>query len=319
MEFDGDTGQPTFRLLPGPPGGSEALALARRLGLPGEWLDRAEELLGSEHRKLRRLLAEVERIRRELAQEHARVEREAGDAEKLRRRLETEETELAEERRTLGRRLQVELDDFRRETRRKLQDEVAKLRRELEIGRRKIDKERAKKAAAEVLEGAPELDVGAPEDDRELEEGRPVRHRLLGWEGTLDKLRDGRAEVSVRGKRVRCKADELVAAGGGASGKTGGKKPRVSVSLEGGDRQVPRELKLIGRRVEPALGDLDSYLDQALLSTLPEVRIVHGHGSGRLRDAVREHLRGHPAVDSQRPGRGNEGGEGATVVTLRRG
>lgn len=323
MEFDGDTGQPTFRLLPGPPGGSEALALARRLGLPGEWLDRAEELLGSEHRKLRRLLAEVERIRRELAQEHGRVEREAGDAEKLRRRLEKEETELAEERRTLGRRLQVEVDDFRRETRRKLQEEVAKLRRELETGRRAIEKERAEKAADEVLEGAPEFDLGAPEEDRELEEGRPVRHRLLGWEGTLDKLRDGRAEVFVRGKRVRCKADELVAAGGGgASGKSGtggGKKPRVSVSLEGGDRQVPRELKLVGRRVEPALDDLDSYLDRALLSTLPEVRIVHGHGSGRLRDAVREHLRGHPAVESQRPGRGNEGGDGATVVTLRRG
>jgi DNA mismatch repair protein MutS2 len=323
MEFDGDTGEPTFRLLPGPPGGSEALALARRLGLPAKWLDRAEELLGSEHRELRKLLAEVERIRRRLAEEHARVEREAGDAETLRQRLEREEAALAEERRTLGRRLQVELDDFRRETRRRLQDEVAKLRREAEAGRQRLGKERARKAAAELLEGAPELDLGAPEETGELVEGRPVRHRLLGWEGVLDKLRDGRAQVSVRGKRVRCAADELVAASaGGPSGKraaTGGKKRRVSVSLEGGDREVRRELKLIGQRVEPALHDLDSYLDQALLSTLAEVRIVHGHGSGRLRDAVREHLRGHPAVESQRPGRGNEGGDGATVVTLRRG
>ena len=322
MEFDGDTGEPTFRLLPGPPGGSEALALARRLGLPAEWLDRAEELLGSEHRKLRKLLAEVERIRGELAEEHARVEREAGDAEKLRRRLEREETELAEERRTLGRRLQVELDDFRREARRKLQDEVTKLRRELEAGR-EMGRERAKQAAEEALAGAPELDLGAPEDDGDLEVGGTVRHRLLGWEGVLDKLRDDRAEVSVRGKRVRCKAEELVAVGDGdgpAKKTAAGKKPRrVSVSLEGGDREVPRELKLIGRRVEPALHDLDSYLDQALLSALPRVRIVHGHGSGRLRDAVRKHLRDHPAVDSQRPGKGNEGGDGATVVTLRRG
>ncbi len=69
-------------------------------------------------------------------------------------------------------------------------------------------------------------------------------------------------------------------------------------------------------RVEPALDKLDGYLDQALLAALPQVRVVHGHGSGRLREAVREHLRGHPAVASHRPGRQNEGGNGATVVQL---
>jgi len=69
--------------------------------------------------------------------------------------------------------------------------------------------------------------------------------------------------------------------------------------------------------VEPALAELDDYLDHALLASRPEVRVVHGHGTGALRDAVRAHLRGHPAVSSQRPGQRNEGGDGATVVTLR--
>ncbi len=68
--------------------------------------------------------------------------------------------------------------------------------------------------------------------------------------------------------------------------------------------------------MEPALDELDQFLDRALLASVAEVRVVHGHGSGRLRDAVREHLRGHPAVGSFRPGRRNEGGDGATVVTL---
>lgn len=325
MEFDGDTGEPTFRLLPGPPGGSEALALARRLGLPGTWLDRAEELLGSEHRKLRKLLAEVERIRKELAEEHRRVEREAADAEKLRQRLEKEETALAEERQTLGKRFQVELDDFRRQTQRKLQDELAKvqreLRQELEAGHGKGTKGRAQETAQQLFAEAPQFDPGRAEGSGELEVGAPVKHRLLGWEGTLDKLHDGKAQVTVRGKRVRCDAEELVAAaaGKGGDGKAKRKPPRVSVSFDGGDRSMSRELKLIGQRVEPALDALDTYLDQALISALPEVRIVHGHGSGRLRKAVRQHLDGHPAVASQRAGKPNEGGNGATVVTLRQG
>ncbi len=87
MEFDPATGRPTFRLVPGPPGGSEALALGRRLGLPAEWLDRAEARLGTEHRDLRRLIAEVDRVRTELAEARDRLEVEAADAEKLRRRL----------------------------------------------------------------------------------------------------------------------------------------------------------------------------------------------------------------------------------------
>ena len=80
---------------------------------------------------------------------------------------------------------------------------------------------------------------------------------------------------------------------------------------------MAREINLIGMRVEPALEQLDAYLDQALLSSRKEVRVVHGHGSGRLREAVRQHLRGHRGVAEVRSGAPNEGGNGATVVTFR--
>ena len=80
-------------------------------------------------------------------------------------------------------------------------------------------------------------------------------------------------------------------------------------------QETAAELKLIGERVEPALDAVDEYLDRAVRSNLPQVRIVHGHGSGRLRQAIREHLRAHPLVATQRPGAPNEGGNGATVVT----
>jgi len=326
MEFSAATGEPTFRLLPGPPGASEALALARRLGLPAEWLDRAEARLGAGHRELQRLLAEVDEVRRELADARDRAAAEAADAGKLRRRLEEREAELAEERRTVGKRLQAELEAFRLETRERLAAEAERIRREVEErGRRKG---LAAEATARLFESAPQV----PEETVEerggpLVVGEPVRHRALGWEGKLEKLDRGRAEVAVRGKRVRCKADALTPAGGEAAKAAATPRRRrdakVSYDLAAGDGggapDVPAELHLLGQRVEPALAALDDYLDRALLSARPDVRVVHGHGTGRLRDAVREHLRSHPAVAGQRPGAPNEGGDGATVVTLRGG
>ncbi len=172
-----------------------------------------------------------------------------------------------------------------------------------------------------------------------------MRHRTLGWQGTLERLDDGRAEVRAGGKRLRCRAEELVAlasrgeaaagssaaggqsravrgAGGSAAARRRGAGDGGSVEVRPAPRtpeppEVPSELMLIGERAEPALDRLDAYLDEALHAGRDEVRVVHGHGSGRLRAAVREHLNGHRAVASWRPGEDGEGGNGATVVRLR--
>jgi len=93
------------------------------------------------------------------------------------------------------------------------------------------------------------------------------------------------------------------------------RQPKVEVRHE--TREVPIELKLIGQRVEEALLELDGYLDRAVLAGLPRVRLVHGHGSGRLRKAVREYLERHPSVADFKPGSRREGGDGATVVSLK--
>lgn len=311
MEFDPSTGQPTYRLVAGPPGGSEALALARRLGLAAAWLDRAEELLGSDYRDLRRLLSEVEGIRRELLTERSRAEREAKVLAAERDAVRQQQEALEDQRRSLARRLKRELEEFRKRVRTQLAAEVERLRRDLETGRRKG---LAAEAAARLFGDAPVLETGeVVEDAGELVVGGRVRHQSLGWEGVLERLDGERAEVVVRGKRVRCASGELVAAAGEAR-----EGPPVRVrarAMEGSG--APAELNLIGWRVEPALGELDTYLDSALLSARREVRVIHGHGSGRLREAVREHLKGHPAVADQRPGARDEGGDGATVVTLR--
>jgi DNA mismatch repair protein MutS2 len=329
MEFDPATGRPTFRLVPGPPGASEALALARRLGLPAEWLDRAEARLGSEHRDLRRLIAEVERVRQELAATRERLETEHADAEKLRRRLAEERTALEEERRTTGKKMRTELDDFRRQTAERLRREEERLRERFDEGRRRG---LAAEAVQTLFAEAPAFvkDEPEPAGGGGLVVGQPVRHLGLGWLGVLEKLEAGKAEVLVRGKRVRCRPEELAAAGSSLAADR--KEPAqretrpVSAAARGsagnfGDideaTAVPPEINLIGMRVEPALEELEAYIDRALLASRREVRVVHGHGSGRLRQAVRQRLRSHRGVAEIRSGAPNEGGDGATVVTFR--
>ena len=143
-----------------------------------------------------------------------------------------------------------------------------------------------------------------------------VRHQSLGWTGRLESLRGGTAEVVVGGKRLRCALEDLVAVRENDKDKPR-RPPKVRLDRGGPEEpDVPAELKLVGTRVEPALDELDRYLDRALLSSYAQVRVVHGFGSGRLRQAVRELLGSHPAVEQFRPGRKNEGGDGATVVTL---
>ncbi len=337
MQFDARHGTPTYRLLPGPPGGSEALALARRLDLPGPWLDRAEALLGSEHRDLRKLLAEVDRSRRELAETQTRLDIELKDAEILRERLAKRESELIDERKSVGKALEKRLRDFQDSTKLKMRDEVEKIRRELVHERRAQKPERAAaESVRRLLEDAPELSPEPETSDVEVQVGGRVKHRSFGWTGTLEKIDRGRAHVQVGGKLFRCDSGDLLGLapekpakkGSGGRGRrgdhSGGRggvpemaRGRAAAKSASDLGEAPSELNLIGQRVEPALEALDGFLDAALLSGVKQTRIVHGHGSGKLRKAVRRHLRSHPAVQSQESGREREEDDGATYAHLR--
>lgn len=313
MEFDPDSGEPTYQLRPGAPGGSQALALAQRLGLPSPWLERAEALLGEEHRDLRGLLAEVESVRQQLAMTQARVQTEERDLQQKNLDLDAQLTAIESERRHLGQRMRKELEEFRRQVTRQIHQEVEKLRHEVELGRKQG---LATAAVERLFEETPELGTVADTSGEPAEIGGTVEHRSLGWRGKLEKVRGKTAQVTVRGKRIQCLLEELVSVRENAGDAP---RRRPTVELRGGGEvgdEFPSELNLVGSRVEPALDRLDRFLDRALLSRHERVRVVHGFGSGRLRGAVREHLRTHPAVAEYRSGRRDEGGDGATVVTL---
>jgi DNA mismatch repair protein MutS2 len=310
MAFDADSGLPTYRLVPGTPGSSEALALARRLELSDEWIGRAEQLLGPEHGRMQTLLAEVESTRRALVSE-------LGEARVKKRRLE-EELRLSEAAREEMERATRQSDEttriavreLRREVQRRLRQEVEQLREDFSPGR---GSGLAREAAERILSDTPSLEpqsTGIP-----VEPGGRVQHRNLGWEGTVEKVERGRAHVSVSGKRVLCPVDDLDGLAPD-SGEPSRKSAPVSVAAPSADEAPGRELHLLGERVEDALDKLAAYLDRALLAGTSEVRVVHGHGTGRLKAAVRAALDENTAVAQWRPGKRSEGGDGATVVTL---
>jgi DNA mismatch repair protein MutS2 len=140
----------------------------------------------------------------------------------------------------------------------------------------------------------------------------------LGREGTVRRVRGSKVDVQVGGIRFTSAREELRVAAGGSPGRP--LSPRQVVRAQA--HTVPREgtaneLRLIGMTADEARDRLDRFLDSAAVVGYGEVRVIHGHGTGRLRRAVREFLDGHPHVERHRPGKAHEGGDGATVVTLR--
>ncbi len=332
MGFAPDSGLPTYRLVVGPPGGSQALALARRLGLPSAWLKRAEHVLGSEHQKLRRVLERNERLRERLLAREAELARLTAETETARARLESRREALGAARQRLDQALGREIDALRRANRRRLDQALAELSSTSRVpGKRAFARvaaslhgelDRDVSAAVERMVQAPDAadtppdresqGPSATEERRPLVAGVRVRHRSLGWVGELTEIRGARATVLVRGKRLRAPAADLEA----VAEDRRSAPAEVQVRRSQAD-SVEAELLLIGQLVDPALDSLDAYLDRALAAGRERVRVVHGHGSGRLRRAVREHLRGHPAVADYGPSPASAGGDGATEVVLR--
>ena len=138
----------------------------------------------------------------------------------------------------------------------------------------------------------------------------------FGLEGVVQALHDREAEVDVRGKRLRAKLDELRVVTPASAVNTPPARVRVNVDLQPRDGSGT-ELNLIGSHVDEALERTQKFLDDALLTELKSVRIIHGYGTGQLRRAVAEFLRTHPFVATYGPAPDNQGGGGATIVELK--
>ncbi len=321
VEFDLETLAPTYRLIIGLPGRSNALAIASRLGLSQEIIAQARTMVATEDLIADDLLDEIHRTRDDIRRQQAAISalREAVEQERaeLQERLSAAEDERRNIIAAARRETQNELDQFRKELRR--------LRNEMREAGLPLETLRALQQAADGLQDSlrqpVENAVDLPENGGWVPRlGDSVWLETLKAEGTIIELDKNEAVVQIGSLKIRAGLHDL---------KKPSRAERKAIKRKYGSSYevqrevtVPRgespglELDLRGARVEDALRRLEDYVDAAYLSGLPFARIIHGKGTGALRKAVQERLREHALISKAITAPPKEGGEGVTIIYM---
>jgi DNA mismatch repair protein MutS2 len=311
VEFDLKTLAPTYHLTVGLPGRSNALAIATRLGLRSEVVEQARSGIDPADLKAEDLLDEIHRERERTRQAQTRTEEAQHAAQKLRgelaerlEKIEDERLQIVERARRQG---QQELETLR--------TEIGKLRAELARARQPLQQMQSIQQAAEELEEiveqpTPRKPVPESAPGRPLRLGDAVRVRSLGARGIVTGLGEEDAEVQIGALRARARFTDL---------ELLAEQPTKNSDSEwSGVMRLPsavaNEISLRGQRFEDAFTKLDRYLDAAYAAGLPWARIIHGKGTGTLRDMVRRELKKREYVERYDFAMPHEGGEGVTVA-----
>ena len=293
VEFNPETLRPTYRLIYGRPGESCALLMAEKWGIPHELIERAKAYLGEGDRKVGELLQSLERTRRELEaknQEAERINREAEvareKAEDLWQRAQTEEERILSQTRKEA---QALVREAKEELRRLINEFKAQGRTDVHRLAQRIRGEEEKISQWSLKEKPEGLSGGSQEATQQE------------WELTGDAPSLGRWKEALAPK----------------SGKAqDGMRSPLPGLIHYHIPPAARELNVIGLRVEEALPVVDRAVDEAFLAGLKELEVIHGAGTGRLRKAIREHLREHTFVKAFLPGGPGRGGDAVTVVEI---
>jgi len=321
VEFDIETLAPTYKLSIGLPGRSNALAIARRLGLNPEIVAEAEAMVSPTSLQADSLLAEIKQARDEAQATLAEAERKLRAAQALEADLryriahiEEARREVINEARAIA---QAELEEARAE--------IARLKRRLAVSQvgDSLHKQFLAEAEAELARRAQETkpveesvaSIGESATQEPLREGDAVWIPSLQSVGRIVELdpEDEMAEVQIGAFRTRLPLSRLERREEEATSEV--YEPPMGLQKPSG-ASPKMELDLRGQTVDEMIPRLEKYLDDAYLAGLPWVRIIHGKGTGALRRAVREALAHHPLVAEMRPGEQGEGGDGVTVVRL---
>lgn len=331
-EFDVASLRPTYRLLIGVPGRSNAFAITRRLGMDEALVEHAKSLISGDDRRLEDVVSSLDARRQELEQklqaaedDRLRAQRAAAAAEEKlgeleqRREKELENARqqargIVEKARQQAQQLMDELDDLRRQKEsadfaQKTQQAKSQLRSRL----RRLD---------DAVDPVAQRDMGEYVLPRALQKGDRVLLQDMGLQATVTALLDdkGLVEVQAGALRTRTPLQNLRLYESKRAEKKG--RPAPAPRTGGGltsrmERSAATDLDLRGMTVEEALLEVDRFLDNAVLCGLERVTLIHGKGTGALRAAVQQHLRGHKQVKGFRLGTYGEGETGVTVVELK--
>ena len=336
--FDPQTFAPTYRLNYGSPGSSLALEIANRLGLPAAVIDQARAHRTARETQLAEHLAKIERDMQSLDHERRLAARERQTVAEEAARLQHREQELRNREETFRRKLDERIEERLRDARREIDDVVNGLKTRTDALAAEAERRMAPRLVSTGDTGAARADAraaieaignrlrqSAPQasetvqrttSDRAPAVGDRVLVGAFGLEGVVQSLHDREADVDVRGKRLRARVDELrvVAPAAAVSGQPS--RVRVNVDLQPREGSLT-ELNVIGAHTDEAVTRVEKFLDEAMLSELKSVRIIHGYGTGQLRRAIGEFLRSHPYVANFAAAPENQGGGGVTVVEFK--
>ena len=325
LHFDGERLAPTYRFSKGRPGRSYGLAIARGLGFPEEVLDRADAYRDRADARIDDLLASLERKERRVARLLAELDGERTRTAALRSELETREVDLRRSEREHASRARTEARQMLLEARGEVEAAIAGLAERTAAGEALQEASRRARRTVEDAARALEESVadgpaaagsrGDPAPDTRLDPGTKVRMIDSGAVGTVVTVEGQRVEVNMGGVRLKVARSWLAAVGeeGGEGDGKAARQPRWTAP----SMDPVTELDLRGQRVDEAEASLARALDAASVTDLREIRVIHGKGTGALRERVAVVLGADARVERFRAGKPSEGGYGVTVVRIR--
>lgn len=325
-EFDVETLRPTYRLLIGIPGKSNAFAISSKLGLPDEIIEAAKEQISSEDQSFEDVIADLETSRismekeqREIAEYKERIKTLEAQLKAKNERMDSAKDRILREANEQARAILQEAKDVADETIRDfhkagVSSDIKDLEKKRQKVRDKIDEKNSRLSLK--TQDKPKATL----DPKKLRKGDSVKILSMGLKGTVSTLPDAKGNLFVQCGIMRSQVNvkDLVLIDDDTlpvikpTSKGGSGKMNMSRSLS-----ISSEINLLGHTTDEAIAKLDKYLDDAYLSHLPSVRVVHGKGTGALRSAVHNHLKRLKYVKEYRLGEYGEGDAGVTIVTFK--
>ncbi len=328
-EFDVATLRPTYRLLIGIPGKSNAFAISSKLGLPDEIINAAKEQITEDKESFEDLLSDLEHSRVTIEKEQQEIENYRAEIEKLKQKLEEKQEKITLSREKIlreaneeARQILQDAKNYADETIRIMQKSGGSLSmKELEKKRHDIRSKIGEKNDKLALKNQKDTATKTKLDPAKLKKGDSVKIVSMGLKGTVSTLPDNKGNLFVQCGIIRSQVnvndlvlvdDAPMSYKPSGLNSTGSGKIKMSKSFS-----VSTEINLLGKTVDEAIAALDKYLDDAYLAHLPHVRIVHGKGTGALRNAVQNHLKRCKYVKSYRLGELGEGDAGVTIAEFK--
>ena len=323
-EFDVETLRPTYRLLIGIPGKSNAFAISQKLGLPQYIIDDAKSRIDADNEQFEDVLAELEQKKRQIEKDKETISVYKSQIASLKRDYEIKNKTLDEKKDKILSKARDEALDILKEAKETADEAIKTINKygksgnmkELEKSRSIVGSKIKKNQSSASMKSSKQKKTYKPSD---FKIGTGVKVLSMNLNGSVVTLPNADGNLTVKmgilNSKVNIKDLEIIdepdikAPG---LNRTGSGKIKMNKSLN-----VKMELNLIGKTVDEALFELDKYLDDAYLAHLPQVYIIHGKGTGTLRNAIQTHLKKCPYVKSYRNGEHGEGGAGATVVEFK--